>query len=49
MREKIGMLNIFLGGNTTKGGPKSLKFKKAKKLDYYFYNYPSLSEIEKQI
>ena len=39
--------NIYLAGNTTKGGPKGLKYKNASKLDYLFYNYPSIKDVKK--
>jgi N-acetyl sugar amidotransferase len=37
--------NLYLGGNTTKGGPKSLKYSKASELDYLFYNYPPKKQV----
>ena len=40
---------ISLGGNTTKGGPKSLKFKKAKSLTIIFTIIHHLVKLKKQI
>lgn len=34
-------------GNTIKGGPKSLKFDKATKQDFHFFEYPSYDEMKK--
>lgn len=34
-------------GNTVKGGPKSLNYKKASKRDFHFYDYPSYAKMNK--
>lgn len=40
--------NLYFGGNTTKGGTPSLKYKKASKLDYFFYDYPDIKKVKNQ-
>ena len=39
--------NLYFGGNTTKGGPKGLKYNKASKLDFRYYNYPPVKKVKK--
>ncbi len=39
-------INLYHGGNTTKGGTKSLEYKKGSEFDYYFYNYPDKNKVK---
>lgn len=45
--ESWDAINLYKGGNTTKGGPASLEYSKASQLDFYFYNYPNMREVKK--